>query len=195
MLYAQRQKLHRTIADWFERSYADVLSAHNPLLAGSGGASGEREAVARVRSYYQRAGEQAMGNGAFSDAVVFLRQALDWYASLPDSERQPEAELELLKSWGTAKFTTSGYGDRETQQIYDRAWALCQQIGDAPEVFPALWGLWLTYHFSAETDKAVELGEKMMDLGTKGRGRGARPAGASCTVDDPDVDPRLRASP
>jgi predicted ATPase len=172
MLYAQRERLHRTIAEWFEKSYQQELTAHYPLLAhhwslAAGEHREDKAAVAKARFYLQGAGEQAMAAGAFPDAVVFFRQALDWYESLPQSERRAAEELELLKSLGTATFTTSGYGAEETLSIYDRAWALCQQIGDTPEVFPALWGLWLTYHFSAETDKALELGEKMMGLARK----------------------------
>ena len=172
MLYAQRQQLHRPIAEWLERTHQQELSAHYAILAhhwslAAGEHREDKTAVAKTRFYMQGAGEQAMANGAFPDAVVFFRQALDWYESLPEDQRRVEDELELLKSLGTATFTTSGYGAEETQKIYDRAWVLCQQIGDTPEVFPALWGLWLTYHFSAETDKAVELGEKMMALARK----------------------------
>ncbi|MFT7694897.1 MAG: putative ATPase/class 3 adenylate cyclase, partial [Candidatus Latescibacterota bacterium] len=172
MLYAQREQLHRTIAEFLEKSQTQEQTAQYPLLAHHWSlAAGEHRengtAVAKARFYWQGAGEQAMAAGAFPDAVVFFRQALDYYESLPKSEQRVEEELELIKSLGTATFTTSGYGAEETLSIYDRAWVLCQQIGDTPEVFPALWGLWLTYHFSAETDKALELGEKMMALARK----------------------------
>jgi len=172
MLYAQREQLHRTIAEFLEKDRQQEASARYPLLAhhwslATGEHREDKAAVAKARFYWQGAGEQAMAAGAFPDAVVFFRQALDYYESLPETEQRVEEELELIKSLGTATFTTSGYGAEETLSIYDRAWALCQQIGDTPEVFPALWGLWLTYHFSAETDKAVELGEKMMALARK----------------------------
>jgi predicted ATPase len=169
MLYAQRQQLHRAIAEWYETYNQDNLATHYPILAhhwsiAAGEHREDKEAVAKARFYLEESGAQALTSGAFPEAAELLQKALDFFAALPQTAQRAEEELQLLKSLGTAIFTTSGYGDEKTQRIYDRAWELCQQIGDTPEIFPALWGLWLTYHFSAETAKAVELGEKMMVL-------------------------------
>ena len=172
MLYAQRQQLHRAVAEWYEAMLEQNPAGYDPILAhhwslAAGDQKDDKKAVAQARFYLERCGEQALADGTFSEAEAFLQQALDFYEALPASEKRLEEELKLLKSLGTATFTTSGYGDEKTQRVYDRAYALCQKVGHTPEVFPALWGLWLTYHFSARTDRAIELGEQMMDLAEK----------------------------
>jgi predicted ATPase len=112
-------------------------------------------------------GEMALRSGAFKEAYEFLRRARDWYDSLPASEKNLEQELKLLKNLGTASFATTGYGSKQTKEIYDRAWTLCEQIGESPDVFPVLWGLWLCYHFSLDTDVEIQLGEKLYNIAKK----------------------------
>ena len=172
MLYAQRQMLHRAIAEWYEVTHQVELTGYFPILAhhwtlAAGENREDKKAVAKAKDYLEKSGELALRNGAFPEAIAFLQQALDWYESLPESDKELEQELKLLKILGTATFTTSGYGSEETRNVYDRAWKLCQEIGDTPEVFPVLWGVWLCYHFSSETDTEIELGEQLMALAQK----------------------------
>ncbi len=172
MLYAQRQTLHRAVAEWYERTYIEEIATYFPLLAfhwshATEKRSADSAGVAKVVYYFEKSGEMALSSGAFPDAVHFLKQAWEWYEALPDSQKTIETELRLLQSLGTATFTTSGYGDAKALEIFDRAWTLCQRLEDASRVFPILWGLWINYHFSARTEQSIELGEKMLFLAQK----------------------------
>ena len=40
---------------------------------------------------------------------------------------------------------TKGYAAPEVEHAYTRARELCQQVGETPQLFPVLWGLWLFY--------------------------------------------------
>ena len=43
---------------------------------------------------------------------------------------------------GVPLMATKGYAAPEVERAYTRARELCQQIGETPQLFPVLWGLW-----------------------------------------------------
>jgi hypothetical protein len=49
-------------------------------------------------------------------------------------------------------------------QAYGRAWELCQQVGDVPQLCSALIGLWAFYLARSEPRTARELGEQLLRL-------------------------------
>ena len=49
-------------------------------------------------------------------------------------------------------------------QAYARAQELCQQVGETPQRFPVLWGLWRFYNNRAEYQRARALGERLLHL-------------------------------
>jgi predicted ATPase len=50
------------------------------------------------------------------------------------------------------------------EQVYARAQELCQQMGDTPQLFPVLWGLWRFYNNRGEHQRARALGEQLLSL-------------------------------
>jgi predicted ATPase len=50
------------------------------------------------------------------------------------------------------------------EQAYARAQELCQQVGEAPQHFRVLWGLWRFYNNRAEYPRARALGEQLLRL-------------------------------
>jgi predicted ATPase len=59
---------------------------------------------------------------------------------------------------------TKGWAAPEVARVYTRARALCQQVGETPQLFPVLWGLWLFYMGRGELQTARELGEQLLAL-------------------------------
>jgi hypothetical protein len=43
-----------------------------------------------------------------------------------------------------------GYAAPEVGRTYNRAWALCEQLGRSAELFPVLRGLWNCYFLRGE---------------------------------------------
>ena len=74
MLFAQRRELHRAVAEWYERAYADDLAAYYPLLAHHWDRA---EVPAKAIDYLDRAGEQAMRSGAYREAIGFFNRAVE----------------------------------------------------------------------------------------------------------------------
>jgi predicted ATPase len=59
---------------------------------------------------------------------------------------------------------TKGQAAREVEQTYARARVLCQQLGELPQLFPTLWGLWRFYYSRGALPTAQELGEQLYRL-------------------------------
>ena len=59
---------------------------------------------------------------------------------------------------------TKGHAAPEVEHAYTRARELCQQLGETPQLFPALWGLCLFHSGRGELQTARELGEQLLSL-------------------------------
>jgi tetratricopeptide (TPR) repeat protein len=78
-----------------------------------------------------------------------------------DRRRQ---ELALRLALGPALIATKGYGSSDVHQTYSRARERCEQVGDAAHLFPVLRGLWNRYLMRADHEKALGLGQQLLDL-------------------------------
>ena len=65
---------------------------------------------------------------------------------------------------GPALLATKGWRAPEVAQAYTRARELCQQVGDTPQLFPVLLGLWTFSVVRPEFQTARELGEQLLRL-------------------------------
>src|SRR4029450_2071546 len=50
----------------------------------------------------------------------------------------------------------------EVERVYTRARALCQQVGDTPQLFPVLRGLYLFYLNRGQRQTAQDLAEQLL---------------------------------
>src|SRR4029450_3724601 len=66
MLVSQRRQLHRSVAEWYERTYAGALTAHAPLLAPPWQGGGVPD---KAIGYLDQASTQALRAGAYQEAV------------------------------------------------------------------------------------------------------------------------------
>jgi class 3 adenylate cyclase len=74
LLFEQRQRLHKSIAEWYESSGQQETAAIKPLLAYHWQLAGFHD---RAIEYLQQAGDSALRNGAYSEAANFFRQTID----------------------------------------------------------------------------------------------------------------------
>ncbi|MEI6043863.1 MAG: adenylate/guanylate cyclase domain-containing protein [Chloroflexota bacterium] len=88
MLFSQRQQLHQAVAEWYERTYAEDLSPYYPILAYHWD---KAEKQAKALDYLIKAGEEALRNGSYQEAISFFTEALD---SEPDGSEPKEGEKE-----------------------------------------------------------------------------------------------------
>ena len=114
--------------------------------------------------YRQQAAAQALGRYAYPEAVSHLTQGLALLAQLPELPARAQQELDLQLALGAALIPIKGLAAPEVEQTYARARALCEQIGETPQRFPALRGLWGFYFNGGTLPTARELGEQLLRL-------------------------------
>jgi tetratricopeptide (TPR) repeat protein len=73
----------------------------------------------------------------------------------------------LQTALGSALIVTKGLGAPEVRDAYNRAWQLCQQIGEPPQLFPVLFGLASYYRQQEEMQRVNELGKQLLTLAEK----------------------------
>jgi predicted ATPase len=119
---------------------------------------------ARAAECYLQAAQNAAHLFANQEAVVLARRGLEMVQTLPESPEAAKQELALQIALGPSLIATLGWTAPEVEWAYTRAHALCQRTGDAPQLFPALWGLWFYYVGRLEIQKARNLGEQLLGL-------------------------------
>jgi class 3 adenylate cyclase len=161
VLLERRRVLHERTAQAIEQLFAERLEEHYSDLAHHYSRSGN---AAKAVEYLKRAGQQAMQRSANTEAINHLTTALELLKTLPDTPERAQQELTLQIALGVPLMATKGFAAPEVGQVYARARALCKQMGETPQLFPVLWGLWAFYHVRAELQTARELGEQLLSL-------------------------------
>ncbi len=161
LLKSKRQQYHQKIAQIVEERFPETVETEPELLAHHYTEAGLRgEAI----TYWQRAGERARQRSANIEATGHLAKGLELLKTLPDTPERTQRELDLQITLGPALVATKGYAAPEVEKAYTRARELCQQVGETPHLFPALWGLWNFYLGRAECKTARELAEHLLTL-------------------------------
>ena len=118
----------------------------------------------RAVHYLHYAGENALRRNAYQEAITHLTTGLEVLATLPETPRRAQQELDLQVALGPAFMVTRGPASPAVEQVYARAQELCQQVGETPQLFPVLWGLWRRYNNRCEYQRARALGEQLLSL-------------------------------
>ena len=121
----------------------------------------------RAIPHHHRAADKAMRRGANEEAIGHLRRALDAIGHIAGEAERTRVEVGLLVALGAAFFATHGFGAPEVLEVYSRAEALCEGLGERADIFPALWGQWLFRWGRSEVDAAWRLCERLLALAEK----------------------------
>ena len=161
LLKSTRQQYHQRNAQVLEAQFPETAAIQPELLAHHYTEAGLRS---QAIVYWQRAGHRALERSAHLEAISHLTKGLEVLKTLPVTPEGTRQELDLQTVLGPALIATKGYAALEVEQAYARARALCQQLGEAPQLFPALFGLRLFYQQRAEFRSARELEEQLFRL-------------------------------
>ena len=159
LLIERRKLLHERAGQALESMFAEQLDDHLGQLAHHYSRS---DNVSKAVEYLGRAGQQALQRSAHADAISSLTAAIDLLQRLPDSPERIQRELLLQLALGPALIAVKGWAAPEVERAYTRARELCERLGDPPELFPALLGLWAVYYLRGELRTAYELAEQLL---------------------------------
>jgi predicted ATPase len=157
----QRQRLHQRIGEREEQAY--------------GARAGERAAELAVHfergrdyrravQYHGQAAQNALRRSAPQEASAHAAAGVALLHLLADTPERKQQELSLQMALGLALTFTKGYAVPEVEHAYTRAYELCQQLEETPQLFPVLMGLITFYAVRAKLQTARELAEQSLRL-------------------------------
>jgi predicted ATPase len=161
LLKSTRQHVHQQIAQVFETRFPALVETQPELVAQHYAAAGCPE---QAIGYWQQAGQHALQRSAHLEAISHLTRGLELLAALPDTAERLQHELRVQTTLGTALMAAKGQGAPEVGQAYARARELCRQIGETPQLFPILFGLYRFHLVRAEYQTAREQAEEYLRL-------------------------------
>ncbi|HEV8717847.1 MAG TPA: adenylate/guanylate cyclase domain-containing protein, partial [Candidatus Binatia bacterium] len=162
VLVERRKALHKRAAQAIETLYSSSLDDHYSELAHHYSRSGNT--TEKAVEYLGLAGQQAVQHSAYAEAIGHLTTALELLKALPDTSERMQHELMLQITLGPALIATKGYAALEVEKVYTRARELCQQMGETPQLFSVLRGMWVFYLVLGKFQAAHKLGELLLNL-------------------------------
>jgi len=159
LLIERRKLLHERAGQALESMFAQHLDDHLSELAHHYSHS---DNVGKAVEYLGRAGQQAMQRSAHDYAISNFTAALDLLGKLPENPERIERELMLQLPLGQGLQAVRGYTAEEAKRAFTRARELCKRLGDRPELFRVLWGLWAVHLLRGERHEAHRLAQQLL---------------------------------
>lgn len=140
MLKTTRRGIHERIARVIEERFAETADVQPELLARH---YEEAQLLDRAVDYLTIAGQRAMQRSALVEGLRHYTRAIELLEGLPASPERDRRELAARLGMGGAIIATRGYAALDVEKNYARARVICRSLGDPPETFPVLYGLWV----------------------------------------------------
>jgi len=161
VLFERRRELHERAAAALEELFAGKLDEQVDALAHHYSRSGN---AAKAVGFLRRAAEQARTRSAYDAALGYVNEALRLLPELPDSWERDRDEIAIQGIRGLLLAATQGFAAADLAQCLNRGLALCQRIGEGPEMFAVMFGLWNFNLARNRLHDAMKLAEKILNL-------------------------------
>jgi predicted ATPase len=161
LLRSTRQQFHQRIAQVLEVQFPATVETQPELVAQHYTEAGLAE---QAVVYWQRAGQHASDRSAHLEAISHFTTGIQLLQTLPETPEHTQQALTLHIALGAALQITKGLAAPEVEHAYTQAYALCQQVGETPQLAPVLFGLWRFYTARAQLHTARELGGTLLRL-------------------------------
>ncbi len=164
LLRSRRQQLHARIVAILETQFPEKAAAQAALMAQH---CAHADLPERAVDYWLKAGKEAFGHSAMTEAVALLQRGLDSLRSLPDSSSRQQRELDLQTALGPALIATKGYGASAVGDVYVRARALARHLNHAESLsLVLLFGGHFGFHLiRAEHKLALSIAQETIESG------------------------------
>jgi len=163
----ERAHLHEATGNVLEALYtegAEEIAAIAPHLARHFQEGGiPQKAVA----YLLQAGNRAARLSAHEEAIAHFRKGLELLQALPDTPERARQEIALRIYLAAVLINLRGFGHTEVGQAYERAYELCERIGETLRMTTVAHGLFVYYFTRAEYGPALETAERLPNITPK----------------------------
>ena len=137
LLRSTRQQFHQRIAQVLEARFPATVETQPELVAQHYTEAGLTE---QAVVYWQRAGQQASDRSAHLEAISHFTTGIELLQTLPETPEHTQQALTLYIALGAALQVAKGQAAPEVEHAYTQARALCQQVGETPQLVPVLFG-------------------------------------------------------
>lgn len=120
----------------------------------------------KAASYFLAAAARAVPLFAYREAAILAGRGLEMVKTLPAGPAKLQLELGLQMYLGLCLRTLEGWAAPRVESIYLRAREICHELGDAPELFSALWGLTLFHAIRGDCARFKVLAEELLEQAT-----------------------------
>lgn len=158
---AKRVQLHQRIGERQEEGYcdqADEIASELALHFERG------RDIRRALHYHLQAAHNAIRRFGYHEAVSHLTKGMELLPHLTDVRERIRHELTLQNALGAVYVATQGYAAPLVEHAYARACTLCQEVENAPQLAPALRGLWAFHLTRAGFQTARALAEQLLGI-------------------------------
>ena len=139
LVKGKRQQFHRRIAEAMEARLPGTGATQPELLAHHFTEAG---LTSQAIAYWLKAGLRSRERSAEVEAIGQLTKGLELIETLEESPERDAGQLELLGPLGVAYLAVRGYAAPEVGPVFRRARELCERVGQPPEVFALMLGIW-----------------------------------------------------
>jgi tetratricopeptide (TPR) repeat protein len=153
MIESVRSEWHRRTAAVLLRDNPEWSEQRPEVIAWH--FEGARE-PANAADYRRRSADRALVHVAYLEAIRHAEQGLELLEQVAPSRERTELSLRLTESLGSARFSTSGYSVPDVRNAFERALALCGELGGEIPI-RVLWGLWMFQSTTGQDNGASEV--------------------------------------
>ena len=171
LLIRRRQKIHARVADLLTTEWPEKAALHPELVAHHYTEAGM---VPQAIGFWQRAGLRAVESSANKEAIQHLSKALALLKTLPEGTERDRQELTLLLALGVPHAVTSSWVAPEVRSASERAFELCEALGESSQLFPVMYGVWSNRQVQAEYAAARAISQQLLALARRGNDDGFR---------------------
>ena len=124
----------------------------------------DRALSVKAIRYLQQAGQQAIRQFAYQEAVNYYQRGLDILQNQPETAQRTHLEVGLELDLAEPITAMMGYTAKETKRVYARANDLCQKLSETHELFTSLVGLMRYYGLTGDPETGIKLAKQLLDI-------------------------------
>jgi class 3 adenylate cyclase/predicted ATPase len=161
LLRTTRQQNHQRIAQVMVEKFSSEAEVHPEVVAHHYTEAGMPiDAV----MWWQKAGQSAVQRASNIEAVAHFTKGLEVLKLVPASLQRDQVELGLQVALGYALIPVKGWASAEAARAFTRAGDLCRQVGEAPQLFRAMWGLGAFHFVRGDQRNARDIADQCLSL-------------------------------
>ena len=159
LLRSKRQQIHADIATILQRDFPELVENQPEVLAFHYQEAGNHQSA--IRHWFE-SGQRALAHSANVEAIANFRKALQLLNAVPETPERTKQEIDIQLALGIPLIAVQGYAATETREAFSRARILCLRLGDIPEYFQALFGLWGHSWMGGKNDDALRMADEFL---------------------------------